>query len=535
LCRLAVFAGGWTLEAAEAVGAGDTEQGDVLDLLSRLVEKSLVVAETTGGSRVRYRMLEPIRQYAREKLEEGGDAEEVRRQHASFFLALAENAEPRLRGPEDIEWLERLEAEHDNLRAALSWALEQEEVDELGLRLAGALWLFWEGHGHFGEGHSWLKQVLARGGQASAAARAKALEGKGWLIFDSDESDETVIAAREGLKLSDEAGLGGEVRAKFLELLGWKASWQGDRERAMELLEECLKLRRDAKDEWGIADALLGLALALDSPDDRKRGKTLYEEGIVLCRKLGYVRTLGRLLFSLGYILLLEGDYERGGALNEEAATLYRERGYIGGLEYILDNLGLAALLQGDHERAGSYYRESLMLCKELGTRVAASESLRGLACISVARGATMRATRLFGAAAALREAVYVQSYAEQDVWRAPYLADARSRLDEASWAEAWAEGRGMSMEQAIDYALSERKTVTLPSPESEQPSSDEPPSLTPREKEVAILVTRGLTNGQIASELVISEHTVHHHVTNILKKLNLSSRQQVASRLSDG
>ena len=473
--RLSAFSGGWTLEAAEIVGAeGDTEQGEVLDLLSRLVDKSLVVAEATGIGGVRYRMLEPIKQYAREKLEEGGEAEEVRRQHASFFLALAENAEPRLRGPEDMEWLGRLETEHDNLRAALSWALEQEEADELGLRLAGALWLFWEGHGHYGEGHSWLKQVLARGGQASAAARAKALEGKGWLIFDSDESDETVMTAREGLKLSDEGGLGGEVGAKFLELLGWKASWQGDRERAKELLEECLKLRRDAKDEWGIADALLGLALALDSPDARKRGKDLYEEGIVLCRKLGYVRTLGRLLFSLGFTLLLEGDYERGGALNEEAATLYRERGYKGGLEYILDNLGLAALLQDDHERAGSYYRESLMLCKELGTRVVASESLRGLACISVARGATKRAIRLFGAAAALSEAVHVQYHPDEHVWRAPYLADARSRLDEASWAEAWAEGRGMSMEQAIDYALSEGKTVTLPSPGSEQPSSDE-------------------------------------------------------------
>ena len=137
-CRLSVFAGGWTLEAAEAVGAGgQTEQSDVLDLLSRLVEKSLVVAEATGGGGVRYRMLEPIRQYAREKLQEGGEGEEVRRRHASFFLALAEEAEPRLRGPEDMEWLERLEVEHDNLRAALSWALERGEA-ELGLRSGGS-------------------------------------------------------------------------------------------------------------------------------------------------------------------------------------------------------------------------------------------------------------------------------------------------------------------------------------------------------------------------------------------------------------
>ena len=123
----------------------------------------------------------------------------------------------------------------------------------------------------------------------------------------------------------------------------------------------------------------------------------------------------------------------------------------------------------------------------------------------------------------------------EEDAWREPYMATARSQLDEASWEEAWAEGRAMSMEQAIDYALSEEKPLTPSSPESEQPSSDEPPSLTRREKEVAVLVGRGLTNRQIASELVLSEHTVHHHVTNILKKLNLSSRQQVASRLPTG
>ena len=147
-----------------------------------------MVAETTRIGGVRYRMLEPVRQYAREKLEEGGEAEEVRRRHASFFLALAEEAEPRLRGPEDMEWLERLEAEHDNLRAALSWALEQRESNELGLRLAGALWPFWEARGYYGEGHSWLEQMLARGSQASAAARTKALEGEGWLIFDSDET-----------------------------------------------------------------------------------------------------------------------------------------------------------------------------------------------------------------------------------------------------------------------------------------------------------------------------------------------------------
>jgi len=190
--------------------------------------------------------------------------------------------------------------------------------------------------------------------------------------------------------------------------------------------------------------------------------------------------------------------------------------------------------LQGDHELARNYYRESLVLCKELGHKLVASASLEGLACISGAEGEAERVARLFGAAERLREAVGDKHTLEEAALREPYLAAARARLGEAPWAEAQDEGRAMSMEQAIEYALSEEKTVTHPSPESEQPSSEEPPSLTRREKEVAVLVGRGLTNRQIASELVLSEHTVHHHVTNILKKLNLSSRQQVTSHLSN-
>jgi predicted ATPase/DNA-binding SARP family transcriptional activator/DNA-binding CsgD family transcriptional regulator len=534
-CRLSVFAGGWTLEAAEIVGAeGDTEQGDILDLLSRLVDKSLVVAEATGGGGVRYRMLEPIRQYARENLVEGGESEEVRRQHASFFLALTEEPELRLRGAEDVEWLVRLEGEHDNLRAALSWALERGEA-ELGLRLAGALWPFWEAHGHYSEGGRWLEEALEKDVQASAAARAKALEGLGWSMYRQGDTDRAKAIAEEGLRLSDEGGLGGVVTADFLCMSGMMAKVQGHHERARELLDESLRLSREADDKLRIAHSLLILGITMDGQGDLKRATELYEEGIVLSRELGYAAILARFLLSLGYTLLREGDYGRGAALNEEAAALFRDRGYKGGgLELVLDNLGLAALLQGDHERARTSYEESLVLCKELGNMWIASESLEGMACISAAEGTSERAARLFGATETLREAVGYQQIPEEDAWREPYLAAARSRLDEASWQEAWAEGRAMSMEQAIEYALSEEKPVTPLSPESEQPSSDEPPSLTRRENEVAILVGRGLTNRQIASELMLSEHTVHHHVTNILKKLNLSSRQQVAFHLPD-
>jgi predicted ATPase len=223
--RLSVFAGGWTLEAAEAVGAGGSvEEHEILDLLSGLVDKSLVVEERQKSG-VRHRLLEPVRQYAREKLEEGGESEEVRLRHAGFFLALAEEAEPGLQGPEDAEWLERLEAEHDNLRAALYWVLERGET-ELGLRLAGALSLFWEAHGHYGEGRRWLEEVLQKDGQASAAARAKALEGLGWLTYRQGDTDRAKAIAEEGLRLSHEGGLGGVVTADFLRMSGRMATVQ---------------------------------------------------------------------------------------------------------------------------------------------------------------------------------------------------------------------------------------------------------------------------------------------------------------------
>ena len=528
--RLSVFVGGWTLEAAEAVGAGGgAEEEDILDVLSGLVDKSLVVVRERQESRVRYRMLEPTRQYAREKLEEGDEGEEVRRRHAGFFLDLAEEAEPRLRGPEDTEWLERLEVEHDDLRAALSWALERGEA-EVGLRLAGALWLFWQGHGHYGEGHRWLEQVLERGSQASAAARAKALEGEGWLVFRSGGMDAGVIAAREGLELSDEAGLGGAVRAKFLNILGWMTVTQGDYERAKELFEESLKLSRNANDEFGIADGLLGLGNSLDSLGERGRAKELFEEGIVLCRKLGYVPTLARHLFSLGISLLFEGDYERGAALNEEAATLLREHGYKGGLEFVLDNLGWAALLQGDHERAKTSYEENLALCKELGDKTGVADSLEGLACVAGTDGEAERAAKLFGVADVLREALGYKHSPEEDAWRETYRATARSLLGEASWEEALAQGHAMGLEEAIEYALpAEKPSATTSTTTTAQPSTsslpENPAGLTSREVEVLGLVAVGMTNAQTAKELFVSPRTVETHLTSIYHKLGVSSR----------
>jgi predicted ATPase/DNA-binding SARP family transcriptional activator len=534
--RLSVFAGRWTLEAAEVVCSGEgIQQGEILDLLSELMERSLVVSEALPEEGVvRFRLLEPIRQYASEKLEEGGEAEKVRRQHATFFLTLAEEADPELRGPEDRKWLESLETEHANMRAALSWALERGEP-ELGLMLAGALGRFWHAHGHLGEGRRWLEEALAMDTRASLVARIRALEALFSLAAEQWDFDRAEAVAQEAMELSAEVEIGSSLAASLRMMLAVPAWVRGDYERGKDLLEESLAISREADDKVMITEVLVQLGGTTAVMGDIARANEIFEEGIALCREVGYTLQLAYFLHNRGYQSMLEGDYERGAALNEEAVAQCREHGYKASLNFALDNLGWAALLQRDHERARAYYEESLLVCRELGHKKIASDSLEGLACISGAQGEALRAGRLFGAAQALhvREAVAFEHTPQEDAWREPYLKAARSELGEAAWERALAQGRTMGLEEAIEYALSEaekeHEALTLGAVPDQQPTAGEPfEKLTSREREVALLVARGLTNRQIARKLSISEHTAANHVRRILKKLGVRSRTQI-------
>ena len=426
-----------------------------------------------------------------------------------------------------MEWLERLEEEHDNMRAALSWALEEAQA-ELGLRLAGALWPFWEARGHYSQARRWIEEALKKVGRTSGVVRAKALYAVGLIAIAQSDAYRAEVAAQEGIALSTEVEIGSSLAASFRRVLGFAAGWRGDYEQAKELAEESLKLSRQAHVQVGIARALFELANNLTYLGDRERGKELYEEAIALCREVGNASGLGGGLLSLGYFLLLEGDYERGAALNEEAVALFRERGYKGNLEFAVVNLGWAALLRGEHERARSYLEESLMLCKELGDRLTASDGLEGLACVYATEGASEQAGRLFGAALALREAISFQSTLEEDAWREPYVAEARSLLGEGSWEATLAQGRAMSMEEAIEYALSEEEPFTATLPKLGEPSAPEPEhpaGLTSREIEVLGLVAAGMTSAQIAKELFLSPRTVEAHLASIYHKLGVTSR----------
>jgi len=488
--RLSVFAGGWTLEASEAVGSDGIEENDVLDLLGRLVEKSLVVAEATEGGGVRYRMLEPVRQYAQEKLKEGGEEEAAQRRHAEYFLAFAEEAEPGLKGAQEGEWLKRLEIEHDNLRAALSWTLEQGKA-ELALRLGGALGEFWYVRGHYGEGRRWLEAALAQGDTPSASARAKALFQAGYI-----------------------------------------ASGQGDYESSMTFGEESLALYRRLGDRASSATALYTLGVLAIYRNEWERASTLTEDAIALQREMNDRVGVVRSLLILASVALAQHDYERAMALYEESLALAQEIEDDFAIALSLLIGALASLGQGDHRQTRALSEESFKLSQQLGMPFAIASYLQTAACLAGAEGQPVRSARLWGAAEALVEEVgRILSPGELHVY-APFIDAARSQLDEARWEAALAEGRAMSTDEVVEYALSKEDAATAAPRLPEQQSVEEPPSLTRREREVAALVAQGYTNRQIATGLFVSERTVETHVANVLRKLNVHSREQITSRL---
>ncbi len=486
--RLPVFAGGWSLEAAEAVG---TDTPAVPSLLASLVDKSLVVAEVEHGAS-RYRMLETVRQYAGEKLEEGGEAERVRQRHAGHYLALAERAEPEISGPRQVAWLERLETEHDNLRVALSWCLNDGEPPgrvEAGLRMAGALGRFWNAHG-FAEGGEWLDKGLEGGGDVSSAVRAKALRESGRISL-----------------------------------------FRGQHKKAVERLEEGLELYRSLDDRDGVATTLANLGFIMVHAGHSERVATLREEAEALRREPLDRSSLAHLLTFLGLAALSEWDQDQATGPLEESLALSRELQDARGIVVSLTGLGMTALRQRDHERAAALFEENMGLLREQGDRVGIAYSLIGLAAVAASRRQPARAARLWGAAEALREAVGIPL---SPFDRAHYeyerrISEARSTLDGEAWSAAWAEGRNTSPEQAIEYALGTGE----PSPASppEQPSVGETGGiLSPREREVADLIARGFANRRIAAELSISERTVHNHVAKILRKLGFRSRTHIAA-----
>ena len=452
--RLSVFAGGWTLEIAEQVCFGDgVEDADVLDLLTSLVDKSLASAEERNAQ-MRYRMLETVREYARDRLRDLGEEEHWRRRHLACFLALAEDAEPRLTGPDQRSWFDRLEAEHDNLRSALAWTSRAEGEATDGLRLAGALWRFWEVHGYLGEGRSWLSGLLGHGPRGSTTVRANALHGAGVLAWHQGDYPGARALLQESLELKRELGDRRGI-ASSLSTLGSVARYQGDYQAARALLEESLAIRREQNDQWGIAASLTNLGVVATDQGDYRAARALHQESLAHFRGLGERRGIAASLTNLADVTYLERDYPIARALHEESAAIFRELGDRPALATSLSNLGDVACAQSDYDSARAFHQESLEIQRAQGDRARIAPALEGLAEVAVAFSMPGRAARLLGVAERLREDIGAP---RSPVERPQYdraVSAARAGLgDDATFDTAWREGRAMPLEEAIEYAL---------------------------------------------------------------------------------
>jgi tetratricopeptide (TPR) repeat protein len=453
--RLGVFVGGSTLEAVAAVcNVDDGLPLDVLDGIAALVNHSLLHQieglAPEGYLESRFTMLETIREYALDRLAAAGESETSHQLHAGHYLALAEAAEPELQRAQQGLWLQRLENEHDNLRAALQWAFESGRV-ELAAQLAGALWRFWYTYGHLSEGRRWLEQALAYGMALPPSVRAKALLGAGLFADEQGDYLRATALHTESLALWRELGDRAGV-ARALNSLGLVAMKQGDYERATALFEESLALRRALGDRWSIAATLNNLGGVAGEQGDYLRARVLLEESLALRRALGDQSGIASALNNLANAVADLGNHAQARTLLDESIKILRALKDRRVLANALSSLGRVTRDQDSAEAAASF-RESLQLFHELGDRSGIAECVEGLAGVAVTQRPD-QAARLFGAAAALREAIGAPLPPAERPRYEETLALARARMGEAAFATLWAEGQAMPLDPAIAYAL---------------------------------------------------------------------------------
>jgi non-specific serine/threonine protein kinase len=528
--RLSVFAGTFSLAAAEAICAGEPgEVYDALDLLSSLIDKSLVLMEQRNGE-ARYRLLETIRQYGQDKLQECAEAAMVRRRHRDWYAHLAAQAEAETLDARQKSVFDRLEAEHDNLRAALGWSLEQQEA-ESAAQMGAAIRLFWLLRGYMSEGRSWLERALA-GLSAKNAVRAKALNVAAILASLQDDSTTARTLVAESLALSRQLAERKQT-GYALYILARLARIEGDYAGAVTFLEESLALFRQLGQKDDIALVLSDFGLTVLYLGDYERATALCEQSLALSRELGDLRGIASWLANLAIVTLARGDARQATELCEESLTIRKALGYKGGCAHTLTILGRIALAQGAYERATACYQESLTLRQETGEKEGIATALEGLAAVTGMQREPVNAARLYGFAEALRTLLGAPL---TPIDRPAYLqtvAAIRAQLDEAAFLKAWAEGQAMTLEEAIAEAVQVKARehippTTLPAPvetPSTPPTRRNPFGLTARELEVLRLMTQGLTTTQIAAQLLISPRTADAHLRSIYGKLEVTSR----------
>ena len=563
--RLAVFVGGWTLEAAEAVAGPQEGSNSVIDGIEALIDKSLVFPQTSAEE-ARFSMWEVVREYAWECLVASGEAQSTQAAHAAYYLSLAETTEPRLTSAEQQQWLDYLARDQANLYAALRWLGEQGHTEE-ALRLGGALWWFWWIRGQVSEGRAFLDQALALQQESGRNVGARAFRAVGTLRALQGSLREAEALCREGLTLfrtqEDTHGI-----VTSLWLLAYVLTEQSQYALARPLIEEALTRSRRSQDSWGIAYSLELLAAIDFNQGAYSAGRSLAEESLALSRaggdpagitrslwlcgllafvqdhlteaqgllveSLEYAEVLGDkrdaayTLVVLGYVAILEGDLVLAQARLKESLTLLNDLGDRRGISWALYGSGWIALVQREAPEAQAQLEQSLALLREVGQHWFLALTLEALACAVALQEHHIRAARLWGHAEVLRETLGASRPPAAERMQEPLVGFTRAQLGEATFAAAWAEGRRMNLDAVLttrDQPLLESSLPTQPATRMRTSRPRYPAGLTTREVEVLRLVAAGLTDQEVAEKLIIAPRTVNTHLTSIYNKLGVTNR----------
>jgi predicted ATPase/class 3 adenylate cyclase len=457
LRRLSVFRGGWTFEAAEAL----CPTLDVLDLLPQLINKSLVVVDEEAGAS-RYRLLETIRQYARDRLMERGEAEETRNRHLAYFLEFAERAETRLYADQALQWVNKLEADHDNLRAAIAWGLDN-DIDAC-LRIVAALSNFWFRRGYETEGRRLVEQALERAGesgpgQPEAARQRKVLIMRAWqglcfLAFSQGDSARAVLAGYECATLARE--LGDDRTLAFVLTFEASGKLVGGSEEGLDaILDEAVAASRRSGDKYalGMTLGMLG-ARMLTRPEHSEAGQAQVEEGLALLRESGNRFGFLMVQFGLAMGARYAGRFDQARAQMLPLYPTFLEIGDQHRANMIRSEVAHLDRIQGRYEQAESSYRETILEWQRLGHRAAVAHQLECFALLASLRNQSERAARLFGAAEALRESISIPMTNYEHLEYERQVAELRAGMEAADFDRAWAEGRSLTMEAAIQAAI---------------------------------------------------------------------------------
>ena len=528
LQRLSVFAGGCTLAAAEVVCSGNgVELAEVLDVLSHLVDKCLVLADKTEDE-ARYNLLETIRQYAREKLVEAGDQDETKNRHLDYFQRWARQVEPLLTTVEQLAGLNKLEEEHDNLRAALDWSLTAAGDTEKGLQLAVSMANFWKLHGHITEGRRRLSAALAQeAARPQTLVRARALFQAAILVFYQSDYSVSRALTEESLAIFRELGPAGrEGAADALENLAEVSSETGDYPAAAKFYEESLALSREAGYLKGIFENLKMMGWLAMREGKNEQAESMLEESHVLMQQTGNLYQLISPLAGLAELAIRRGQYSRANDMLQQSLDLARRLGHKWQIAIALGSLGWMALRRGDFKEMKRSLAESLAVRIETGDKGGTAWCLEKLAEANSLQSHYKSAVVIFGAASALRaRAEAMMDGADRPEYER-MITKLRTELGEEAFRAAWVEGEGLPLETVVDYALHETELAG----DSARDEKGKFGGLTGREREVAVWIAKGKSNREIAEAMTVGAKTVETYVTRILDKLGFDSRVQIAT-----